>query len=132
MKDALSGVVLFKTDAEKGEGKELASQYVVTGYPTFVLVNVYRRTDGERFAHLDAYRLSGSGEADALDLDELMGGGPLVVEWAPRIQEALPEENLLVRLEWVEDEHRRMRFSANGDYYQDLLDDFQKSMLGGA
>lgn len=37
--EALGAVVLAKFDAEKGEGKELAAQYKVQGYPTFVLVN---------------------------------------------------------------------------------------------
>ncbi|MEZ5066827.1 MAG: hypothetical protein R3B81_19100 [bacterium] len=32
-------MVLFKTDAEKGEGIELAKEYLVQGYPTFVLTN---------------------------------------------------------------------------------------------
>jgi len=36
---ALGDVVLAKFDAEKGEGKELAAQYKVQGYPTFVLVD---------------------------------------------------------------------------------------------
>lgn len=36
---ALGDVVLAKFDAEKGEGKELAEQYRVQGYPTFVLVD---------------------------------------------------------------------------------------------
>jgi len=39
---ALEDVVLFKTDAEK-EGKEMKAEYLVQGYPTFVLVNA----DGE-------------------------------------------------------------------------------------
>ncbi len=40
---ALDNVVLFKTDAEKDEGIDLAKQYTVTGFPTFVLMNA----DGE-------------------------------------------------------------------------------------
>lgn len=32
-------MVLFKTDAEKGEGLELAKTHAVKGYPTFVLAN---------------------------------------------------------------------------------------------
>jgi tetratricopeptide (TPR) repeat protein len=36
---ALEKVVLFKTDAEKGEGIDLAKEYLVQGYPTFVLAN---------------------------------------------------------------------------------------------
>jgi tRNA threonylcarbamoyladenosine biosynthesis protein TsaE len=126
-------------DGELGAGKTTLVQGIAAGWgstdpvssPTFVLVNIYRRADQERLAHLDAYRLSGTAEAEDLDLDALLANGPLVVEWAPRIQEALPEDNLTLKLEWVEEEHRRMRFTANGEYYEDLLEKFQKNMVGG-
>lgn len=36
---SLESVVLFKIDAEKGEGPELAKEYRVQGYPTFVFAN---------------------------------------------------------------------------------------------
>jgi tetratricopeptide (TPR) repeat protein len=36
---ALQDVVFFKTDAEKGEGLELAKKYSVKGYPTFLLAD---------------------------------------------------------------------------------------------
>lgn len=39
LRAALDAVVLFKTDAEKDDGLELAEEYVVTGYPTFALMN---------------------------------------------------------------------------------------------
>src|SRR5512139_2671207 len=55
-----------------GTGKTTLMQGVSAGWgsldaassPTFVLVNVYRRPDGKRLYHLDAYRLSGAGEAE--------------------------------------------------------------------
>jgi tetratricopeptide (TPR) repeat protein len=36
---ALDGVVLLKIDAEKGEGPDLAKEYKVNGFPTFILAN---------------------------------------------------------------------------------------------
>lgn len=126
-------------DGELGAGKTTLVQGMASGWgstdavssPTFVLVNIYRRPGGERFAHLDAYRLSGPAEAVVLDLDDLLDGGPLVVEWAPRIKEALPGDCLTVLLDWVEEEHRRMRFKANGTHYEELLETFQSSIFGG-
>lgn len=125
-------------DGDLGAGKTTLVQGIAAGWgatdpvssPTFVLVNVYRRSDDERLAHLDAYRLENSGEATALDLDQLMDNGPMVVEWAPRIKEALPKENLTIKLEWVEDEHRQMKFIANGKHYEDILASFQSAMMG--
>ena len=124
---------------ELGAGKTTMVQGISSGWgstdqvtsPSYVLVNIYRRPGSERFAHLDAYRLSGAAEAEVLDLDDLIDGGPLVVEWAPRIQGALPGDCLTVILEWVEEEQRRMRFRANGTRYEELLETFQSSMFGG-
>lgn len=98
--------------------------------PTFVLINVYRRSDGMRLFHLDAYRLSGPGEAEDLDLLALLEQGPLVVEWADRIQEALPFEHLSVLMKWAADEQRDLIFSARGSRYQQILDVLRQQLLG--
>ena len=87
-----------------GAGKTTLVQGISSGWgsldaansPTFVLVNVYRRPDGDRLFHLDAYRLSGAAEAEDLDLDALLESGPLVIEWADRIRGRLPKERLWV------------------------------------
>ena len=52
-------------DGDLGSGKTTLVQGVAAGWgstdavssPTFVLVNIYRREDDVRLAHLDAYRL---------------------------------------------------------------------------
>jgi tRNA threonylcarbamoyladenosine biosynthesis protein TsaE len=126
-------------DGDLGAGKTTLVQGMAAGWgsidpvssPTFVLVNVYRRSDGQRFAHLDAYRLSGPSEAEELDLDALIAGGPLVVEWAPRIQAALPKQRLSIGMEWVQEEYRQMNFSAEGERYREMLESFEQNMFGG-
>ena len=126
-------------DGELGAGKTTLVQGMASGWgstdpvssPTYVIINLYRRTDEEKFAHLDAYRLEGSGEAHALDIDELLATGPLVVEWAPKIQDTLPEDNLNLQLTYVEEEHRRMTFTANGEHYEDMLTTLQENMFKG-
>lgn len=121
-----------------GAGKTTFVQGLAAGWgspdsvtsPTFVLVNIYSRPDGQRLAHLDAYRLSGPAEAEALDLDELLSGGPLVAEWAPRIAPALPADQLNIRMEWVEEEHRQIVFTAQGERPLALLESLQAAMFG--
>jgi tetratricopeptide (TPR) repeat protein len=44
MQQALEQVVLHQVDAEKGEGKTLSEEYIVEGYPTFILVNADGQT----------------------------------------------------------------------------------------
>lgn len=126
-------------EGDLGAGKTTLVQGIASGWgsldavssPTYVLVNIYRRPDGQRLRHLDAYRLENAAEAEALDMDDLLRGGPMVVEWPGRIREALPEDHLWVDLAWVSDEQRAMVFSARGRRYRTLLDKFQESMFGG-
>jgi tRNA threonylcarbamoyladenosine biosynthesis protein TsaE len=121
-----------------GSGKTTLVQGIAAGWgsldratsPTFVIVNQYRRLDGGRFFHMDAYRLSGPQEAEALDLDALLESGPLVVEWAERIEAALPKERLWITLEWVNDEQRDFVLTARGERYQNLLAAFRRRVYG--
>jgi tRNA threonylcarbamoyladenosine biosynthesis protein TsaE len=122
-----------------GSGKTTLVQGIAAGWgtldpvssPTFVLVNVYRHSDGSRLFHLDTYRLNGSAEAVDLDLDTMLDQGPMVVEWAERVKEVLPEEGLWVHLNYIDEAQRDLIFSGRGDYYADLLGRFRKLVYGG-
>jgi tRNA threonylcarbamoyladenosine biosynthesis protein TsaE len=98
--------------------------------PTFVLVNEYRRPDGAMLFHLDAYRLNSPQEAEELDLDRMLIEGALVVEWPERMQAVLPQEEMRIVLEYVEEEQRRIQFTARGARYDLLLERLQQEMFG--
>ena len=125
-----------------GSGKTTFVQGLAAGWgsldpvssPTFVLVNVYRRQEsiGLRLYHLDAYRLSGAAEAEDLDLDNMMEGGPLVIEWADRIQPILPPQNLWVSLQWIDENQRDLLFKAHGRRYQEMLAFIRRQIYGVA
>ena len=72
--------------------------------------------------HLDAYRLSGAAEAWDLDLDTLLESGPLVIEWADRIQSALPAERLWVTLRWADEIKQLKSGQACFEYLDRVLD----------
>lgn len=122
-----------------GSGKTTLVQGVASGWgsldpvssPTFVIVNVYRHTDGKRLFHMDAYRLDGPTEAIDLDLESMLDQGALVVEWAERVQKALPEQGLWVHLNYIDEVQRDLIFSARGKYYEELLSRFRKLIYGG-
>ena len=122
-----------------GSGKTVLVQGMAAGWgsldrvtsPTFVLMNLYRRLDGGKFHHLDAYRLDNPKEAEELDLQINLDSGPLVVEWADKISEALPKDHLWVSLRIVDENQRDLIFSARGDYYKSLLDKFRMRIYGG-
>jgi tRNA threonylcarbamoyladenosine biosynthesis protein TsaE len=121
-----------------GSGKTTLVQGVATGWgsldavssPTFVLVNVYRGAGGVRLYHLDAYRLASAAEAEELGLDDMLSQGPLVVEWADRIERALPREHLLVRMRMVDENQRDLVIVAAGKRYQRMLDELQRQIYG--
>jgi len=122
-----------------GSGKTTLVQGIAAGWgsldpassPTFVLVNVYRRPDGLQLFHLDAYRLSGPAEAIDLDLDSMLDQGPMLVEWAERVQAALPPDGLWVHLNYVSENQRDMIVTARGEHYNELLVRFRKLVYGG-
>src|SRR5512146_3538247 len=103
---------------ELGAGKTTLVQGMAQGWgsldpvssPTFVLVNEYRRPDGTRLFHMDAYRLESGAEAAELDLDWMLSEGALVIEWPERVQAILPEDALRVGLQEVAEEQRQMFF----------------------
>ena len=123
---------------ELGTGKTTLVQGITAGWgsldqassPTFVILNVYRRPNGEQLYHLDAYRLKDAYEALELDLDALIEKGPLVIEWADRIQAALPPRHLLVKLSWIDHQQRDLIVSAKGSRYETLLANFRRKVYG--
>lgn len=119
-----------KTTFVQGLNAGWGSADAVTS-PTFVLVNVYRRADSAHLYHLDAYRLSGPHEAEELDLEEILAGGPLVVEWADRIQPALPQNCLQVRMKYIEETQRDLVITASGGRGAQLVAELRKELYGG-
>ncbi len=122
-----------------GAGKTTLVQGVAQGWgaldpvssPTFVLVNVYRSANTTRqLFHMDAYRIESAPEGEELDLVTMLTEGPLMVEWPERIAAILPADRLWVNLEHVSEEHRQLRFRAQGRRYDAILSDLRQAMFG--
>jgi tRNA threonylcarbamoyladenosine biosynthesis protein TsaE len=131
---------LICLQGELGAGKTTLVQGMAQGWgsldavssPTFILVNEYRRPNGEMFYHMDAYRLESGLEAAELDLDLMLGEGALVIEWPERISTVLPGEELRIQLDPIGEEQRQMRFKAKGSRYDHMLAGLQQSLFGVA
>ncbi len=121
-----------------GAGKTTMVQGIASGWgsydsvssPTYVLVNVYRRLDRNQLFHLDAFRLENSEEAIDLDIDAMLDQGPLLIEWADRIKEDLPENYLWINMRLINDEQRDFIVNARGDRHKTLLERFREEIYG--
>jgi len=88
--------------------------------PTYSLLHIY--TGRLPLYHFDLYRLAGDAEVAELGFAELFyGDGVCLVEWADRLQEEKPAECLTITFLHVEDDRRRIVFTAVGDRYEELL-----------
>ncbi len=98
----------------RGVGPALVSS------PTFVMVNEYpAAAPGEPpIVHVDAYRLHGEDDLDALGWDRLADGSSvLIVEWADRIAGALPPRRTVwVTLAVTGESSRRAAIEAPGSW----------------
>lgn len=102
-----------KTVLVKGiaEGAGVTDPRRVTS-PTFVIVNEY---DGRlHLYHVDAYRLSGERELEALGIDEFAERGAILIEWADRVPGILPEERLIIHIEPTGEQSRELQLAATG------------------
>ncbi|MCD4802193.1 MAG: tRNA (adenosine(37)-N6)-threonylcarbamoyltransferase complex ATPase subunit type 1 TsaE [Anaerolineales bacterium] len=121
-----------------GAGKTTLVQGIASGWgsydsvssPTYVLVNVYRRLDRKQLFHLDAFRLKSPEEAIDLDIDAILDQGPLLVEWADKIEEALPEDFLWINMRFINDEQRDFIVHARGERHKILLKRLREEIYG--
>lgn len=81
--------------------------------PTFTILKVY---EGELpLFHMDVYRLSGIGMD--YDLEEFIyGDGVCVIEWYKNIKESLPNEKLVIEMEIIDENKRRLKIEGVGRY----------------
>ena len=118
-----------KTCLVQGIGASLGVADRVTS-PTFTLINEYR---GGRLTlyHVDLYRIVDAKAALAFGLDDyLYGEGVCAIEWAARVQEAWPEELLLVSLRHLDETKRGVTLRAYGARYRRLLVQFKQTAFG--
>lgn len=101
-----------KTQFVRGLVKGMGGNPQSVSSPTFVLLNVYD-TGRLKVFHLDAYRVHGADDFDAIGFSELLEqGGVVVVEWARRVDELLPREKRIdVTITPTEEGSRKIEIS---------------------
>lgn len=131
---ALPGDILLLV-GRLGSGKTCLTQGIARGLdikdyvlsPSFVIVReLYGRLP---LYHIDLYRLDQIAEIAELGLDEyLYGKGVCVVEWAEKGLGELPAEHLLIKIDYLGDTERRIKFKAGGQSYRDRLTRLKHSL----
>ena len=119
---------VFLLSGNLGAGKTCLTQGIARGLgiddyvmsPSFVIAReLYGRLP---LYHIDLYRLDQTGEIMDLGLDEYFHGhGLSVVEWADKGLDILPEDALLVQIDYLGDTSRRFTFKARSKRYRQLL-----------
>jgi tRNA threonylcarbamoyladenosine biosynthesis protein TsaE len=97
-----------KTQFVRGLVRGLGGNARAVSSPTYILLNVY---DTGRLAvyHLDAYRVSGPEDFEAIGFAELLEqGGVVVVEWAERVWSLLPPDRVEVRITALGEDSRQL------------------------
>jgi len=127
---------VFLLVGKLGTGKTCLTQGIAWGLdireyavsPSFVLV---RELSGRLpLYHIDLYRLDHLEEIAELGLDDyLYGNGVCVVEWAEKGLDLLPEEHLLVQIDYLSDTERRLQLKPSGQRYQEILNQLKASPL---
>jgi tRNA threonylcarbamoyladenosine biosynthesis protein TsaE len=116
-----------------GAGKTCLTQGIawglnIDGYarsPSFVVVNEYRGR--LPMYHIDLYRLDNITEIADLGLDDyLYGKGLCVVEWADKAFDLMPPQNLLIKIDLLGENERKLEITPHGQQYKEMLADIKK------
>jgi tRNA threonylcarbamoyladenosine biosynthesis protein TsaE len=131
---ALAGDIYLLV-GQLGAGKTCLTQGIAWGLdiqeytlsPSFVIM---RELHGRLLLyHIDFYRLDNIAEIADLGLDDyLYGRGVCVIEWAEKGLDILPDDHLLVKINYVSDIERSFEIEPKGERYVRLLEDVKKSV----
>lgn len=81
--------------------------------PSFTFIHEHRGR--VPFYHIDLYRLATEEEAEALGLEEYLGGeGITAIEWADRFPSLLPKEATWIHMRHIESRVRSIRILGKG------------------
>ncbi len=129
------GKDIYLLSGNLGTGKTCLIQGIAFGLgvkeyacsPSFMIAREYhgRLT----LYHLDLYRLDGIEEIVDLGLDEYFRDDAVcAIEWAEKGSGALPGDSLVIELEHVGEDSRRISFIPHGPRYAALMDQLKQQI----
>lgn len=119
---------IFLLVGKLGAGKTCLTQGIAYGLdiqeytlsPSFVIM---RELHGRLpLYHMDFYRLENIEEISDLGLDDyLYGQGVCVIEWADKGLDVLPDDHLLIKIDYLSDNERNFVIEPKGERYIRML-----------
>ena len=107
-----------KTCLVRGIARGLGIDEGSVASPSFTLINEY--SGRVPLVHLDGYRLDSAEAFEEIGLEDYFWGeGILVMEWAEKVPD-LPEERIDIAIQWVDENRRHFRISAQGQAVERL------------
>jgi tRNA threonylcarbamoyladenosine biosynthesis protein TsaE len=128
---------IFLLIGELGAGKTCLTQGIAYGLdiheytlsPSFVIM---RELHGRlALYHMDFYRLDNIAEISDLGLDDyLFGQGVCVIEWANKGMTVLPEDHLVIKIDYLSGDERSFTIEPHGARYERTLKQLKESVPG--
>ena len=82
--------------------------------PSFVLIKEY--PGKVPLFHFDLYRLKKPEELNTIGYEEYFSGkGVVVIEWAERVKNLLPEEYLKIKISFLKENERKISLTVKGN-----------------
>jgi len=120
-----SGKTCFTGGLARGLGVD--EKYQITS-PTFTLINEY--PGKHRLYHFDIYRIKDYTEFEDLGYEEYFSGqGIVIIEWAEKIAEKLPDETFLINFEYVDENKRRIIIEGPENRVRELIKDTEMEVI---
>ena len=127
-----SGIVIALS-GDLGAGKTLFVQGLASGLdvpsdhyitsPSYTLINEY--PGRFRLFHIDLYRINSENDFEDIGIHEILSGCCVAaVEWAERLNQAMPAEYLSIHFKIVDDQKRKIILTGYGPNAINLLRNF--------
>ncbi len=118
-----------KTTFVKGLARGMTIKPQEVTSPSYVLMHIYEGRPMSLF-HFDLYRLEDLIEIEMIGYDEFLYGNDVsVIEWAERLQDAMPAEYLAVTICHRRENQRSLKVKAVGKPYQDIIEKFNHAHI---
>lgn len=116
-----SGKTCFTGGIARGLGVD--ESYQITS-PTFTLINEYPAR--HRLFHFDVYRLNEYSELDDLGYEEFIAGkGVVVIEWAEKIAEIIPDSAIYINFEYIDENKRKITIQGSHERITKIFADLE-------